>query len=268
MMRYFRLFHVCSMPQAFFRSQVCILKGYLWLIASVGVLASTVCNNVALGAFIAPANAPNSNVNWPGGSSFSNNFGIAFTTGSSGPFDIDWIDLGLNTSTATSGSASLTIALRSTTNSTAYSAVAGTTEFAKDVVTFSMPTTTSTAFTLNLGSAQLPNISAYSLASNASYALILYAPTSNIGMGRTTGFAQGTTNNFYTVTNGFTMLDTFRNNSANLNNNASSYPTLAISFGANPTPPPAVPEPTSMAIFGLGALGMAYLARRESKRKA
>lgn len=26
----------------------------------------------------------------------------------------------------------------------------------------------------------------------------------------------------------------------------------------------AVPEPTSMAIFGLGALGMAYLARRKS----
>ena len=146
--------------------------------------------------------------------------------------------------------------------------MAGTTEFAKDVVTFSMPTTTSTNFTLNLGSAQLSNISAYSLASNTSYALILYAPTSNIGMGRTTNFAAGTTNNFYTVTNGFTMLDTFRNNSANYNNNASSYPTLAISFGANPTPPPAVPEPTSMAIFGLGALGMAYLARRESKRKA
>jgi hypothetical protein len=29
--------------------------------------------------------------------------------------------------------------------------------------------------------------------------------------------------------------------------------------------PPAVPEPTSMAIFGLGALGMAYRARRKSK---
>ena len=29
--------------------------------------------------------------------------------------------------------------------------------------------------------------------------------------------------------------------------------------------PPAVPEPTSMAIFGLGALGMAYRARRKAK---
>jgi sulfatase modifying factor 1 len=31
------------------------------------------------------------------------------------------------------------------------------------------------------------------------------------------------------------------------------------------SPPPTVPEPTSMAIFGLGALGMAYRARRKTK---
>jgi hypothetical protein len=34
------------------------------------------------------------------------------------------------------------------------------------------------------------------------------------------------------------------------------------------TPAGSVPEPTSMAIFGLGALGMAYRARRKSKCKA
>ena len=34
------------------------------------------------------------------------------------------------------------------------------------------------------------------------------------------------------------------------------------------TPGGSVPEPTSMAIFGLGALGMAYRARRKSKCKA
>lgn len=34
------------------------------------------------------------------------------------------------------------------------------------------------------------------------------------------------------------------------------------------TPPSAVPEPTSMAIFGLGALGIAYRGRRKSKCKA
>jgi formylglycine-generating enzyme required for sulfatase activity len=35
-----------------------------------------------------------------------------------------------------------------------------------------------------------------------------------------------------------------------------------------PSSPPAVPEPTSMAIFGLGALGMAYRARRKARAKA
>ena len=34
------------------------------------------------------------------------------------------------------------------------------------------------------------------------------------------------------------------------------------------TPGGSIPEPTSMAIFGLGALGMAYRARRKSKCKA
>jgi hypothetical protein len=34
------------------------------------------------------------------------------------------------------------------------------------------------------------------------------------------------------------------------------------------TPPSTVPEPTSMAVFGLGALGIAYRARSKSKCKA
>lgn len=262
------VWRICSVSHAFFRSQACILKGYLWLIASLGVLASTACDSIALGgtiSYIAPVNAPNSNANWPGGTSFSNNYGIAFTTGSSGPFDIDWIDLGLNTSSVASGSASLTIALRNATNDTAYSAVAGTTEFARDTVSFSMPTATSTGFALNLGSAQLPNISAYSLASNTSYALILYAPTVSIGMGRTTGFANGTTNNFYTVSNGFTMLDTFRNNLPNYSNNATSFPTLAISFGANSTS--AVPEPSTVILGSLVTGAMGFVSRRRKLKE-
>ena len=113
--------------------------------------------------------------------------------------------------------------MRNTTNTTAYSAVAGTTAYATDTVTFSKPTATSTAFSLDLTSAQLTNISAYPLQANTAYALILYAPTVNIGMTRTTGFASGTTNDEYTVTNGFTMLTTFRNNSK-YSNNSSSFP--------------------------------------------
>ena len=215
--------------------------------------------------YVKPANAPNSNANWPAvNGTYTQNFGIAFTTGSSGPFDIDWVNLELNTSNVTSGSASLTVALRNTTNSTAYSAVAGTTEYAKDTVTFSMPTTTATMFNVNLTSAQLPNNSAFSLASNTSYALILYAPSANIGMGRTGGFASGTTNTQYTVTNGFTMLDTFRNNSFNYFINSASFPTIGISFGATTADPSVVPEPSTL---GLGALVAAGgLLRRFRKR--
>ena len=213
--------------------------------------------------YVQPTNAPNSNVNWPGGTNFSNNIGIAFTTGSSGPFDIDWVNLELNTSTSTASSASLTVALRDTSNTTAYSAAAGTTEYAKDTVNFTKPTTQSTNFSLNLTSAQLTNITSYSLASSTSYALILYAPTVSIGMGRTTGFLENTTNNQYTVTNGFTMLNTFRNN-LTYSNSGTSFPTVGISFGATTADPSAVPEPSTL---GLGALVAASgLLRRFRKR--
>jgi hypothetical protein len=205
--------------------------------------------------YVKPSNAPDSNTNWPGGTNFSNNYGIAFTTGSSGPFDIDWVNLELNTSSSTAGSASLTVALRNTTNSIADGkAIAGSTEYAKDTVIFTKPTTTSTYFPLNLTSAQLTNITSYSLASSTSYALIVYAPTVAIGMGRTTGFLDGTTNSQYTVTNGFTMLNTFRNN-LTYRNTLTSYPTVGISFGATTADPSPVPEPSTLGIGALVAAG-------------
>lgn len=221
------------------------------------LMISTWYEGVATGAtitYITPLEAQDSNANWPGGTNYSNNFGIAFTTGSSGPFDIDWINLGLSSSTSTAGSGSLTVALRNTTNTTAYSAAAGTTEHAKDTVNFTKPTTTSTAFTLNLTSDMLSNISAFSLQANTSYALIFYAPTVSIGMGRKTGYADGTTNNFYTVTNGFTMLNTFRNNTK-YTNASGSFPSLAISFGTTSAGPSPVPEPSTLAIGALFAGG-------------
>jgi hypothetical protein len=226
------------------------LSGLLFSVLMISTWYEGVASGAAI-TYITPTALPNSNANWPFlNGSYTQNFGIAFLTGSSGPFNIDWVDLGLNTSTSTQASASLTVALRSTTNTTAYSAVAGATEHAKDTVNFTKPTTTSTSFTLNLTSAMLPNISAFSLQATTSYALILYAPDVNIGMGRTTGYASGTTNNFYTVTNGFTMLTTFRNNN-NYFNNANSYPSLAISFGATAADPSPVPEPSTL---GIGAL--------------
>jgi hypothetical protein len=217
------------------------------------LMISTWYEGVATGAtitYITPSEAPNSNANWPGGTNFSNNYGLAFTTGASGPFHIDWIDLGLNTSSITLGSASLKVALHNTTNTTAYSAVAASTAYATDTVNFTMPTTTATAFTLNLTSAMLPNVSAFSLQANTSYALIFYAPSVAIGMGRKTLYADGTTNDFYTVTNGFTMLNTFRNN-LKYQNTGTSFPSLAISFGTTSADPSPVPEPSTLAIGAL-----------------
>lgn len=160
--------------------------------------------------------------------------------------------IGLNTSTSTSGSGTIKIALRNTTNSTAYSAVAGATEFALDTVSFTAPTTTSTIFELTLDSTQLPNITTYAMSPSTAYALILYAPTGgNWGMGRKSGYANGTTNNFYTTSNGFVALDTFRNNSPNYSINSNSFPSLAISFGANSSPLPQAPGP--LPLLGVGA---------------
>lgn len=205
-----------------------------------------------------PTEVMNSNVNWPAvNGTYTQNCGVAFTTGGSGPFSMDWIELELNTSGVTAGAASLTIALRNTNNSTAYSAVASTTEYAKDIVTFSMPTSTHTSFKLRLTAAQIPNISAYDMGSSSTYALITYAPSVNIGMMRKTGYANGTTNNFYTTTNGFIPLDTFRNNSANYASGGSSYPTLGISFGAT------VPEPSTWAMGGLATIVLGFAARRK-----
>ncbi len=217
--------------------------------------------NTAVGAdvaWFAPTAAANSNVNFPAGTAYTNNYGVAFTTGTTPALQMDWVTLGLNTSSVTTGSGTFKLSLRNTTNTTAYSAVAGSTELAVDTVSFTMPTTTSTAFTLNLTSADIPNITNYAMGASTSYALIMYNPSVNIGVGRTTGYLANTTNDYYTLTNGFTALNTFRNNSTYLNN-SSSYPSLQISFG-NTVP---VPEPSTWAMAGIATLVIAYRARRK-----
>lgn len=217
----------------------------------------TLPNPAAAGliTYIAPSESRNSGATWSAvNGTYTQNYGIAFMTGSAGPFDIDWINFHLFTNSITSGTGSLTVALRNTNNTNAYSAVAGTTEYAKDTVSFLMPTTTSTFFDLNLTAQQLANISAYSLQPNTAYSLIAYAPSANFAIARTTGYAENTTNTKYDVTNGFIMLDTFRNNSPNYTNSANSYPSLQISFGADPGAA-AVPEPgmfSALCFIGLG----------------
>ena len=244
--------------------------GKLWLVGSmasvVGLMGCLCPVSGGTVTYVTPSEAMNSNANWPSTSAsatYNQNMGYAFITGSSGPFNISWVDLQLNTSGTTAGAGTFKIALHATNNTTAYSAVATSTAYATDLVSFTMPTTTSTSFTLNLTAAQLPNLSAFAMQSNTAYALILYAPSVNIGIGRHTGYANSTTNTFYTVTNGFTMLDTFRGNSANYSNLASSFPTLGISFGAT-TGASAVPEPGTMLMSGLIGLGLVYRLRRRT----
>lgn len=238
-----------------------VLVGVLTLAVSMFLIQKPVSGGTV--TYVMPSSASNSNANFPSASTsatYNQNFGYAFQTGS-GTYDIDWINVGLSTSSVTSGSGSVKIALHGTNNSTAYSAVASSTAHATDTVNFTMPTTTSTSFLLSLTAAQLPNISSFTMQANTSYALILYAPSVNIGMRRTTGFASGTTNGYYTVSSGFTMLTTFRNNS-NYSNNLNSYPTIDLAFGSD-----AVPEPASgvMAVIFFG--GAAVRQWRKKNRK-
>lgn len=215
--------------------------------------------------WVAPKAAPTSNANWPavGGTDYTKNFGIAFKTGSSGTFSLDWLKLSLNSSSVTAASATLKVELRNTTSTTAYSGVAGTTLHTTDTIALALPETSSTWFDVSLTETGAPNLMAYTLQPNTAYSLILYAPSQNIGMGRTTGYANGTTNDQYEVTNGFTVLDTFRGNNPNYSNNPSSFPTLGISFGAT-VAAAGVPEPAGAAsAILLGSAGMTLVRRRK-----
>lgn len=217
---------------------------------SRGVIAADI-------AWFEPSLASNSNATIFTTDTYTSNFGVAFLTGGSGPFTMDWVNLGLNTSSQTSGAGSFKLALHSATNSTAYSAVAGTTEYAMDVVNFTAPTSTNTNFTLNLTSADIPNITNFAMAANSAYTLVIYRGNVAWGLQRTTGIANGTTNNFYNVSDGFQALDTFRNNTANYTNNTNSYPTLAISFGQT-----VVPEPSTWALGAIGTIVCVALRKR------
>ena len=230
-----------------------MVRNSVWsaLLASMGVATTAFATNVT---WFGPSQAVNSNASFSASTGYTNNYGVAFTTGSSGTFTMSWLDLQLGQG-STVGNWTLTVALHDTTNSTAYSAVAGSTAYATDTVTI---TAGGTYFTANLTAAQLPNIMSYAMAANTSYALIIYDATSTSAISRTTGYASGTTNDFYTVGNGFTALNTFRNNST-YTNNTNSYPTLGISFGATAS---AVPGSGAVAMLGLSAISGLRRRRR------
>jgi hypothetical protein len=220
----------------------------------------------ALGATVAYVSLPtatNGSSTIPTSTSYTSNLGYAFKTGPSGSFDIDWVKLKLTSSTA-SGSGTFKIAIHGTDNDTAYSAVASSTAYATDTVSYTLPGTSNTPFVLDLTAADLPNITGYSLLSNTAYSLFVYNSSGGLALRRVQGLANGTTNDEYDVTNSFTMLDTFRNNTPNYTNNAgppASYVAFPISFGTTE----AIPEPSALALFSI-FVGGGLLRRRRTSR--
>ena len=207
------------------------------------------------------------------GITYTTNLGYAFKTGGSGPFDIDWIKLEL-TSTAASGSGSFKIWINGTNNDTPLSAVASSTVYAADTVNFTTPGTAGTPFDLLLAAADLPNISAYSLLSNTPYSIFVNSASgSAIALRRQQGLASGNDAiAAYDVTNGFTVLDTFRNNTPNYtytSNPTVLYAAFAISFGTTQSTPVPEIDPSGVGtVLALvsGALGLLERRRLMAKR--
>lgn len=213
-------------------------------------------------AYVAGPTATNGSSSISSVTTYTTNLGYAFKTGGSGPFNIDWIKLELQSS-ATSGSGSFKISIHGTDNDTPLLAVASSTVYAADTVSFSTPGTANTPFVLELSAANLPNISAYSFQSNTAYSIFVNSASgSAIALRRQQGLASGNDAiAAYTVTNGFTVLDTFRNNTPNYTNGTDSYPAFAMSFGATE----AIPEPSTLAFFSI-FVGGGLLRRHRARR--
>ena len=173
---------------------------------------------------------------------------------------MDWLRLSLTS--GNSGAASFSVQLRNTDSETPYAGVAGTTLHVSDTINFSIPTPTNTAFDVTFTAADAPNLMGFTMQPNTAYALMINSASPSFALRRTSGYADGTTNGKYTVTNGFSVLDTFRNNTPNYSNATGSYPTFHMAFGANA--PSAVPEPAGAgAALLLGSAGMALVRRRK-----
>ena len=213
---------------------------------ALGLFASTVSAGVV--NYVAPSGAANGSSSIQTGTTYNTNLGYAFKTGASGPFDIDFVTLAL-TSGASGASVSFKISIHGTDNETAYSAVAGSTLHASDTVTITTPVSANTPFDVTFTSAEIPNITNFQLQANTAYSIILNSSVGAIALRRTQGLADGTSNGFYTVSSGFTMLDTFRNNTPNYANTTGSYVAFQMSFGGAAGAP--VPEPTTMALWTL-----------------
>jgi hypothetical protein len=205
------------------------------------------------------------------GTTYTTNLGYAFITGPSGPFDIDGIKMSL-TSGATSGSGSFKISLNGTDNTTPYSAVASSTVYAADTVNFTTPATPNTPFDLILTAADLPTITAYQLLSNTPYSLFVNSQSgSGIALRRAQGLGSDT-NDRYAVSNGFTMLDTFRNNTPHYQT-STGVPNTFVTFqmsllGSASSGPATADVPGPLPILGaLAGFRASRLLRKRIKAK-
>jgi hypothetical protein len=234
---------------------------------ALGLVSLPSSVSAGLITYVTPKNAPNGSSSIATGTAYTTNLGYAFKTGSSGPFDIDWITMNL-TSTAAAGSASFKISIHGTNNETAYQAIPNSTVYASDTVTVTTPGTSGTPFDVTFTSADIPNITNFQLASNTAYSLFVNSQSgASIALRRTQGLAANTTNDEYTVTSGFVMLDTFRNNTPNYAPTAGSYATFAMSFGGTAAASSAVPEPATLAISTL-VVGCTLIRRYRRGRRS
>ncbi len=248
-----------------------------------GVVAvSGFCATTALGtpvAYVAGPTATNGSQSIQSGITYTTNLGYAFKRSGSGSFSIDWIKLELQSSAA-SGSGSFKISINGTDNDTSLSAVASSTVYAADTVNFTAPATANTPFFLELSAAAIPNIAAAVLSNtpptppNTAYSIFVNSATgSGIALRRQQGLASGTdANAAYTETNGFEVLDTFRNNTPNYANSQGppvSYAAFAISFGTTQATPIPEIDPSGVgSVLALvsGALGLLERRRLMAKR--
>ena len=236
----------------------------VFLVLGLGSLPSSVSAGPV--TFVTPRNAPNGSSSIQPGTTYTTNLGYAFKTGSSGPFDIDWVSMNL-TSASNGVAVSFKISIHGTDNEIPYSAVASSTAYASDTVTVTTPGTSNTPFDVTFTSAEIPSIANLSLLSNTSYSLFVNSVAGGgLALRRTQGLAVNTTNDEYTVTNGFVMLDTFRNNTPNYTNSPGSYATFAMSFGGTASAPSAVPEPATLAISTLVVGGTLVRRYRRGRR--
>jgi hypothetical protein len=220
--------------------------------------------------FVTLKNAPNGSSSIQSGTDYTTtNLGYAFKTGSSGSFDIDWVTMNLTSGAAAGSTVSFKISIHGTDNETAYLALPNSTVHATDTVTFTTLAAANQPFDKTFTSADSPNITSFPLLSNTAYSLFVNGSVGSIALRRTQGLTANTANDAYTVTNGFVMLDTFRNNSPQYKTSTTDPNTevaLAMSFGGTASAPSAVPEPATLAISTLVVGGTLVRRYRRGRR--